>query len=223
MGWNRCWNIQKGLLGKHFQFSSAVIGSRSHQLGKPSQEESMWDFLGEGGVEDLVSVIGPESFRSSLTKGLIDLSQYWVWQLDCEKINLDETRPCQAATAISYLSFGISLIWIRFCLNKDRLFWSRCLGCSHQHTIHSVWLSAVLGALFLLRKACGELLGGNKEICHLILFMISCVSTCWVLDLVVEISFVCTQANIKPQHEDLRVGRTEPDVTCWLLGSKSRC
>lgn len=161
---NRCWNIQKGLLGKHFQFTSAVSGSRSHQLGKPSQEEWMWDFLGGKKMEDLVSVIGPESFRSSLTKGLIDLSQYWVWQLDCEKINLDETRPCQAATAISYVSFGISLIWIRFCPNKDRLFWSRCLGCSHQGTIHNVWLSAVLRALFLLRKACGELLVREKKI-----------------------------------------------------------
>lgn len=121
MGRNRCGNIQKGLLGKHFQFTSAVSGSRSHQLGKPSQEESMWDFLRGKKMEDLVSVIGPESFRSSLTKGLIDLSQYWVWQLDCAKINLDETRPCQAATAISYLSFGISLIWIRFCPNKRQV------------------------------------------------------------------------------------------------------
>lgn len=127
-----------------------------------SECETFW--RAEGGVEDLVSVIGSESFRSSLTKGLIDLSQYWVWQLDCEKINLDETHPCRAATAISYLSFGISLIWIRFCPDKDRLFWSRRLGCSHQRTIHNVWLSAVLARYVSSEKSLRRVaLGGKKR------------------------------------------------------------
>lgn len=59
--------------------------------------------------------------------------------------------------------------------------------------------SSVSSEKSLWRVALGE----KKEICHLILFKISCVSTRCVLDLVVEISTVCTQANVKTTRRRL--------------------